>query len=326
VPRSRAPILVGSLFAILIAAGLDSRTAIAEPKAGEVASTPLRESLSGPAREAYAAAVVLLNNQDAAGALEKYRQAYDLSKDPRLLFDMAVCQRDLRAYAQMQGLLLRYEQEAGDQMSAQQKADVEAALAAIRDLVGTLHLSVSEAGAGVSLDGEPVGISPLAAPVVVNLGKHALRVTKDGFELAEQAIEIAGGNEMSLSVVLVRLARPALFRVQADPGATIVIDRKELAHGSFDGALAPGAHQVQVTEPGMKGYETRVDLADGESRALQVTLEAERHALLWPWIAGGAAILVGASVGGYFLFRPQDTRGPGPQGQLPTVQIPAGAN
>jgi len=83
---------------------------------------------------------------------------------------------------------------------------------------------------------------------------------------------------------------------------------------------------VQVSEPGKKPYEVRLALADGEARILEVTLEDRPHAVIWPWIAGGVAVLAAAGVGGYFLLRPQDTRGTGPQGQLLTVQLPPGAN
>jgi hypothetical protein len=308
----RAPLPVAALLAIVAVSGLAPSTAAAQPSdAGASPKAPLSASLSGPAKEAYEAAVILVNNSDCAHAVEKYRQAYDLSKDPRLLFDIAICDRDLRAYAEMQRLLFRYEEEAGAGMSAEQRADVEAALAAIYDLVGTLQLKVSEAGADVSVDSEPVGTTPLAAPLVMDLGKHTLSVKKDGFDAVEQTIEISGGNQTSATITLVRRARPALLKVTADPEATVVIDKKELAHGSFDGALAPGAHEVQVTEPGKKPYEAHLVLGDGEARTLQVTLENERHAAVWPWIAGGAAILVaGACVGGYFLFRQQEAAFP----------------
>ena len=42
------------------------------------------------------------------GAYAKFGQAYDLSKDPRLLFNMAICMRNQHDYARMQGLLVRY--------------------------------------------------------------------------------------------------------------------------------------------------------------------------------------------------------------------------
>lgn len=319
----RAPLLLTSLIAMLSASGLEVRFASAQSAdAGLAHQAPLTDSLSGAAKEAYDAAVVLLNNKDCGRAIAKYRQAYDLSQDPRLLFDIAVCERDLRAYAQMQELLLRYEREAGGEMSAGQRADVEAALAAIHNLVGTVHLTVSEEGAEVTVDSELVGTTPLATPLVVDLGQHALSVKKAGFDPAARAIEIPGGDETTIEITLVPRTRPALLRVAADPGATIVIDKREIVHGSFDGALAPGAHDVQVTEVGKRDYQTRIVLGDGEARSLQVTLENEHRTTLWPWIAGGVAVVVGASVGGYFLLRQQDTRGAGPQGQIPSVQIP----
>jgi PEGA domain-containing protein len=323
----RSPLVVASLVAIVGVHGVGARIAAGQPSdAGSPPRPALSESLSGGAKEAYEAATVLVNNKDCAHAIAKYRQAYDLSKDPRLLFDIALCHRDLRAYAQMQGLLQRYKEEAAAEMSAEQRADVEAALKATHDLVGTVDVTVSEADADVTVDAEPVGRTPLAAPIVVDLGKHTVAVNKEGFEPASQTIEIPGGNETSLSFTLVRQAHLAALRIATDPEATVVIDKRELGRGGFDGALPPGAHEVQVTAPGKKDYEARIVLGDGEARTFHVTLEGERHTALWPWIAGGAAVLAGAGIGGYFLLRPHDTRGAGPQGQLFTYQLPPGAN
>ena len=317
----RPPFCSASL--LLLLAGLSSRVAAAEGEdAGPPARTRLSEALTGDAKDAYEAATVLMNNRDCAHAIAKYEEAYDSSKDARLLFDIAICHRDLRQYARMQAMLVRYEQEDTALMTADQKADAEAAIAAIHNLVGTLHLSVNETNAEVSVDGELVGTTPLATPLILDLGRHLLAVKKPGFEPEERLFEIAGGNEMSLSIGLEHHVRPARLHVVAEPGATIVIDERELARGSYDGALPPGSHAIAITEAGKKDYATRIDLADGEARTLQITLESERRAAIWPWLAGGAAVLVGAGIGGYFLFRQQDTRGPGPQGELPTVTIP----
>lgn len=323
----RSPFFVASLVELLAVAVVVPRTAAAQSAdAGSSPRPALGESLSGGAKEAYEAATVLLNNKDCAHAIVKYEQAYDLSKDPRLLFDMAVCDRDLRAYAQMQGLLVRYEKEGGAELSAEQKAEVDAALGAIHDLVGTVDLTASEAGADVTVDSEPVGTTPLVAPIVVDLGKHTLAVKKDGFEPAARTLEVPGGSETRLSITLIRQVHPAVLRIVSDPEASIVIDRKELGRGLFDGTLMPGAHEVQVTEPGKKVYKARIVLGDGEVRTFQPTLEGERHPVFWPWLAGGAAVLVGVGIGGYFLLQPHEARGDGPQGQLFTVRLPAGAN
>ena len=59
------------------------------------------------------------------------------------------------------------------------------------------------------------------------------------------------------------------------------------------------------------------------SRSLQIALEDEKSTLIWPWVVGGAAVVAGATIGGYFLFKPDPTPGKAPQGQLGTVYLPA---
>src|SRR4051794_36125692 len=163
---------------------------------------PLVESLQGSAKDAYTSARLLFDNNDFAGAMAKYEQAYGLSKDPRLLFDMAICQKNLRDYARMQNLLRQYVREAGSGISAEDKSAVEGALAAIKNLVATLKFAVSEAGATVVLDGDLIGVTPLSGARSVNLGKHTIVVRKAGFDKVEKTVDVVGGSEMEVAVTL----------------------------------------------------------------------------------------------------------------------------
>jgi hypothetical protein len=63
---------------------------VASARPPEAADVPLAQTLQGPAKDAYSSAGPLFNNGDFAGAFTKYRAAYDLAKDPRLLYDMAL--------------------------------------------------------------------------------------------------------------------------------------------------------------------------------------------------------------------------------------------
>jgi hypothetical protein len=129
-------------------------------------------------------------------------------------------------------------------------------------------------------------------------------VSKAGFLPFEQPVSIQGGSDLPLSVQLSPERHVARLVVSADQGATIVVDGSTLGKGRLDAQVASGAHAVEVTEPGKTPYRAQVDLRDDETRALDVTLVAEKHpATLWPWIAGGAAVVAGAAVGSYFLFK-----------------------
>src|SRR3974390_3211276 len=144
----RAALVFAPLCALVGLSALGPGVAGAQPAGGGAPpGQPLVETLSGPAKDAYDSAVVLVNNGDCAHAIAKYRQAYDLSKDPRLLFDMALCDRDLRAYAEMRPLFPRYEKESGAELSGEDRADGDRALETIKSLIGAVHVTVSENGA-----------------------------------------------------------------------------------------------------------------------------------------------------------------------------------
>jgi hypothetical protein len=179
-------------FLGVLAFALAAPLASAGPAVAPASERPLEATLQGAAKDAYGSARILFTSGDFAGAATKYGQAYELSKDPRLLFDVAVCEKNLRHYARTQSLLEQYVRDVGARIQADDKAAVDAALAAIRNFVGRVRLAVSEAGASVSVDGQPAGTTPLAAPLVLDLGKHTLGVKKEGFAPAEQTVDIGG--------------------------------------------------------------------------------------------------------------------------------------
>ena len=281
----------------------------------------LGDALHGDAKAAYDSAKLLLANNDSAGALEKFKQAYELSKDPRLLYNMAICNKNLRAYARMKTLLERYERDAGATMTPDERASVNAALAAINNLVGALKLTVTPDGASVLLDGTPAATSPVKEPIFAELGKHTLTIKMSSFDPVEKAIDVAGGNEIALTVALTPTPHVADLVVATDDAATVSIDGQVVGTGRYQARLASGRHSVHVTEPGRKAVDSDLDLRDGETRTLEVSLPEEKHGAIWPWVVGGAVVVGAAVVGGYFLFKPSDTTVPPPQGALGGVQF-----
>jgi hypothetical protein len=271
---------------------------------------PLAESLQGSAKEAYVSASLLMKHGDFAGAELKYNQAYELSSDPRLLFDEAVCEKELRHYARMQAFLLRYRSEAGAGMSVEDQRTVEAALGAIKNLVGSVAVTSNVPGAELVIDDEPAGTTPLPAPLVLDLGKHKVGLRKEGYEPVETTIEVQGGVAIVQPVSLVAHVRTAHVVVAAEPDATIALDGTVVARERFDGTVAPGTHALQVLAPGKTAYQSEVELREGETRTMEVTLKA--RPTVWPWVLGAAVTAAGLGVGAYFLFRPQPESRPAP--------------
>ena len=115
---------------------------------------------------------------------------------------------------------------------------------------------------------------------------------------------------MEVAVTLAPEVHLAHLVVATDAQATIVIDNAVTSKGRFDGQVSPGAHEVRVTELGKTPYKADIDVRDGETRTLQVTLSDEAKKAIWGWIIGGAVVATGAVVGGYFLLKPKDEKSP----------------
>ncbi len=284
------------------------------PAAAAAAPAPLAESLTGPAKESYDAAVVLFNDGDARGALLKFGAAYEAARDPRLLWNMAVCEKQQRHYARMIGLLERYLAEGGAVLTESERTEARAVLETLQPFVSRVALTVSEPSATVYLDGELVGQSPLPE-LVVDMGPRELRVQKEGFVDWRWAEEVQGGSRYQLEAKLVAERHVGMLRIVTDVTGDIRIDGKLVGRGRWQGELSSGTHGVDVTSPGMELYQADVLVQDDQLTTVRVNLrplpradEDERKPLLpvWVWAAGGAVLATGLGVGGYFLARDRE--------------------
>jgi hypothetical protein len=287
------------------------------PAAAENAPVPsappaaLAESLRGMARADYAAARILYEDGDYAGAFTKLEAAYLASRDPRLLWNMAACEKELRHYASVITLLERYLREGENIVAAEERAATAELLETVRAFVNELSLAARPEGAKVFIDDIEVATAPIASPLRVDMGKHKLRVALSGFVTHEAVLDLPGGKAMSLEVELAAERHEGTLRIVSDPNAVISVDGKVVGTASWVGPLATGSHIVHVTAAGKQPHKTEVVIADDATSSLHVNLLAEPSPLVaasqgnsvWWWVIGGVA-LAGAGVSTYLLLRP----------------------
>jgi hypothetical protein len=267
-------------------------------------AAPLAESLTGDAKADYAAAVVYFGDKDYEHAFLKFKSAYERSNDARLLWNMAACQKELRRYAKAIPLVERYVKESGPALSTDDKNEADALVAALKPGTTTIRVDVSEADADVTVDDEPLGKSPVAAPMLVDLGTHKLRVKKAGFDDFEQSVN-AGGEAVAVSVKLTKVVHEGRLLVKAGASDSITVDGQLVGTGVYSGQLPSGPHVLRVTAPGMRPFQGDVVVTDNETREVPITLDrAETKVIVptWVWytLAGvaivGTGIIVGVAV------------------------------
>lgn len=275
---------------------------------------PLAEALTGEAKADYDSGRILFEDGDFAGAASKFRQSYERSKDPRLLWNVAVCEKGLRHYVKVYRLTQRYLDEGKAVLAPEQEKAARDLRDATKAFIGSARVE-APVGAEVTIDGEPVGTAPLAEPVPLDLGSHKIAVQKHGMQAWVSSFEVAGGVETSLVASLRALDRRARISVHAGEGDTITFDGMVMGTSRWQAEVDAGTHALRVTAPRRKPYDVRLDLAEGASRTVDVTLESEGRPL-WQWIAGGVVLAGAATVAGWFIFKPDDKQAEQPAGNL----------
>ncbi len=269
---------------------------------------PLAESLSGMARAEYEAGRVLYADKDFANAIVKFQKAHELSGDPRLLWNVAVCDKNLRRYGKMLRTIQRYRHEAASLLTEEERVQSNEIIKTVETFVSALTVTASERDAEIYVDDEKLGTTPLAEPILVDVGVRRIRVVKAGYKPVALSREIVGGGKVAIDVPLEKEVHRGRVQVVAGPEDLIALDGKAVGMATWEGSAPSGGHTLRVTAPGMTPYQSEVVLQDDKLRRVDVTLtplprtDTTRTVL---WIVGGVVLAAGASVGGYFLFKPQ---------------------
>jgi hypothetical protein len=268
-------------------------------------AAPMSITLQGDARTDYQAARILYMNQDHAGALVKFQRAYELSGEPRLLWNMAACEKLLRHYAAVLRLLERYEREYRGVMSPGHRAEFTEVLKTVRLIVTRVHVLADPDGAHVFLDEVLVGTTPLAEPLLVDLGLRKIRIHKSGYKDHLITRTFSDTSEVILRLQLQTEQHQGTLAVSASVNDAIRVDGRLVGHGVWQGVLPSGEHSLRVTASGMRAFERQVFIEDDRTRNLYVRLDSEPASGISPllWVGMGLVAASGIAVASYFALR-----------------------
>jgi hypothetical protein len=283
---------------------------------------PLSEALTGQAEADYQAGRLLYGDGDFAGASLKFKQAFEASKDVRLLWNMAACEKNLRHYSKVFKLVERYVELGGAVLPEADKRDASDLLDAMKSYVSRVKISVNEPEATITIDDEVIGMSPLTETVLLDMGSRRIRVTKPGFSEYSDTLQVQGASELPVVVKLIKETHEGRIAVSAGADNLLYLDGKMVGQGRWESVVPSGMHTLRVTAQGMKPYQTEIVLNDKETRTLAVTLEPEKREggqSLW-WVIGGVLVAGAAGSTVYLVTRNNDTGGGTTPPVLGTIQ------
>jgi tetratricopeptide (TPR) repeat protein len=197
--RARVTSVVSSALVALVAVTLAS----AEARAADTTASPAPSAEAvAEAGQRYDRGLKLYSEGEYRLAVIEFERTYELVPDYRVLYNIGQVRIQLGNYARARLALERYLREGGDQLPAARLEAVKGDLDMLEGRTATLKIQSSVVGAEVLVDGEAVGVTPLAEPVLMNAGDHSVEVRKPGYRTRVLRRTLAGKDAGELAVEL----------------------------------------------------------------------------------------------------------------------------
>ena len=232
-----------------------------------------------------------LEAEDYDTALAAFREAYDRTSRPVLLYNIGMCYRAMRDQPNALEAFRQYVEAGRETEPAERIAQVEELIRGMEvpaeEPRAMLAVETSEPGARIYVDGEVAGQAPLAEPLQVRAGARTVEARLEGFLTARQQVVLTAGQTTTISLELRARedAQPGSARTWfwvsfgltgaagvalAVTGGLMLSDRQEyLDGGRRDAGL----------------YDTTLHLAIAADVLLGVTLAAAVATSILLWVA-----------------------------------------
>lgn len=266
-----------------------SPAAYAESAAEKPTAAQIKE-----AKRDAADAAKLMKKKQFSEALPKLQAAYDVDPKPATLAQIGTCQRELSQNAEAYATFERVLASDAKQLSAKDKKAAEKNLEELGKLTALLRVTVSEADAELSLNGNALASEALTKPIRLNPGVHKLLANKAGFEPFSKDVEVAAGAEATIEAKLVAEVKTARVRVTEKSGneARVFVNGKDVGAAPWEGDLDPGQYIVELKGARVASQKQTIDLVAKQKVELDLDASIQQGRLKLTAIPAEATVVI----------------------------------
>jgi hypothetical protein len=261
-----------------VAVGLMSLVLTAAPRSGFAQTSDPRSA----ARAQFERGMTFVKSGDLEAAAEAFDLAYRTSPHYSVLYNLGLAYGTLGRPVEAALTLERFLSEGGERISGPRRKEVTKLIAQHRSRIGQVELEVLPEGAAIAIDGRDVGTAPIAEPLFLAKGTHALVASKAGFRSRAISLEVAGGEatrtRLELEAELTARPRPAALSITCKvPAATLSIDGEVKGSTPLTTPLLvePGRHTLAFSRAGFRTHEESVVLDAGGSTLVDCHLRPD---------------------------------------------------
>ena len=236
------------------------------------AAASVREALGDEARGKFDEGARLYKESRFAQARDAFLAAYATSGEPRVLYNVAVCDKALGRYARAILTLRKSLATTDRQVPADYTQRTAETIATLSRYVAFVPVEANLDGATITVDGEPLRENPMP----METGPHTVVAAKEGYEPVTMQVDIVAGDAQAVKLQLEAATTPGLAKVTCLGVARceVRVGEESLGAAPVTFSRSPGAYLVRGFVDGRPWSEQRIELTNG--RTLDVALVGGR--------------------------------------------------
>jgi hypothetical protein len=234
-----------------------AQPSVAPPAVAPPAVAPPVASAGGPvsARDRaialFKSGLELYAAGDYVGSRIEFQRAYDVAPNYKVLYNIGQVYFQLKDYLSALRSFREYVSQGGPEIPPDRMKDVQAYIAQLQPLLAALDITTTPPGAEITVDDRPVGTTPLAEPVPVNLGRRKVVASLAGHASVTRDVDVGGGEtakvqlDLPTGTIIVR-APPShwTFLSWVGVGSGVALG---ITSGVFGGLAINAQHTLQNT-------------------------------------------------------------------------------
>ena len=230
-------------------------------------------------------------------ALADYTQAYELSHDVAILYNLGQLHRARGEYPEALDSFLAFDKAAPPPLHAR-VPKLNELIDEVRSKVATLTVNANVSGARVLVRDKVIGKTPLADALRLGAGKVTIEIDADGYAPYRKDLDLSGGTSTVLDAKLEPRDARGILVVHASAGAAlVVVDGRTVGTAPIEIPVQPGTHSVLVKREGFLDNASSAVVQTGERHEIDVTLAHTTPLFAKWWFWTGVGVLVAAGVG-----------------------------
>jgi PEGA domain len=225
----------------------------------------VRDGLKPEARSNFDRGVQEYGAKQWSKARQDFAAAYDASGDPRILYNVAVCEKSEGNFVAAVSTLRKALSANRDMLDAKFVLTVTDSIAALTQETAELTVTPWDSDMQISVDGKPGVEGRQGGTFLLDPGTRAISITKPGFRAVRQEVQSTRGGTPSIAANLERSSTSYAISAGDVKGGDVYIDGKRVGALPWSGPLALGQHDIRVEAPGFRSEKKTAVVTDEEA-------------------------------------------------------------